>query len=134
MESREIIVDTSLLIDHFRSRQKNTTILYQLSEKYILSISSVTQFEFLVGAKKDQMAHIKEILDGMQILPFDSVCAEIASDIAKSLKTKHQHTEFRDIFIAATAISGKLPLSTLNFKHFKKIERLELLKDEEYFL
>ncbi len=53
--------------------------------------------------------------------------ADIASDIAKKLKTVNKIIEFRDIFIAATAIANNMPLSTLNVKHFKRIDDLELL-------
>lgn len=126
MDAGNIVADTSILIDHFRSRQKDNTILFKLSEKHALFISSVTQFEFLVGTKPEQMKHIKAIIDVFQILPFDSKCAEIASNIVKSLKAEHQHAEFRDVFIAATAAANKMPLVTLNIKHFKKINEVEL--------
>ncbi len=126
MDTGSIVVDTSILIDHFRSRQKDNTILFKLSERHALFISSVTQFEFLVGAKPEQMEHIKAIIDVFQILAFDSKCAEIASDIFKSLKAEHQHAEFRDVFIAATAAANEMPLATLNIRHFKKINEVEL--------
>ncbi len=123
------MIDTCVLIEHFRSRQKDNTILFRLNEKYTLYISSVTQFEFMVGAKPEYKEKIRTILDAFQILSFDSKCAEIASSIAESLKVKHRQTEFRDVFIAATAVSKKLPLSTLNIRHFKEIEGLKLITD-----
>lgn len=35
--------------------------------------------------------------------------------------------EFRDIFIAATAIANNLPLLTLNEKHFSRVDNLSLV-------
>jgi len=120
------LTETSLIIEHFRSKRKNDTVLYRLSEKYELYISAVTQFEFLTGAKEHQETQIRAVTDVFHILPFDSDCAEIASEISKSLRKKHLHTEFRDIFIAATAISANMPLATMNIKHFRNMEGLEI--------
>ena len=54
--------------------------------------------------------------------------AEIASSIAKKLKAENKIIEFRDIFIAATAIANNMPLTTLNIKHFNRIDDLELIE------
>jgi len=129
VEPGGVVIDTCVLIEHFRSRQKDNTILFKLNEKYTLYISAVTQFEFMVGTKPEHKEKIRAILDAFQILAFDSKSAEIASVISDFLKIKHRQTEFRDVFIAATAISKKLPLSTLNTRHFKEIEGLKLITD-----
>ena len=68
----------------------------------------------------------EEIIEGFDILSFNSNVADVASDIAKKLKAKNKIIEFRDIFIAATAIANDMPLSTLNIKHFERIDDLEL--------
>lgn len=127
MDARDVLVDTSLLIDHFRSKQKKDTILFNLAGRHHLFISSVTKFEFLVGAKSDQLPQIKAILDMFNVLAFDSKCAEIASNFFKYLQSKHQHTEFKDIFIAATASANRLPIATLNTKHYKGISEVSLI-------
>jgi predicted nucleic acid-binding protein len=59
-------------------------------------------------------------------LSFNSNVADVASEIAKKLKAKNKIIEFRDIFIAATAIANDIPLSTFNVKHFERIDDLEL--------
>lgn len=59
---------------------------------------------------------------------FDSKAAKIASSIYKNLKSKNQIIEFRDIFIAATAIANDLPVSTLNIEHFKRVNDLKILE------
>ena len=61
-----------------------------------------------------------------RLLPFDSRAAAKASSIFKDLKSKNQIIEFRDIFIAATAIANDLPISTLNVAHFKRVKDLEV--------
>ena len=70
-----------------------------------------------VGTKLSQIRQTEKIIEGFDILSFNSNVADVASDIAKKLKAKNKIIEFRDIFIAATAITNDMPLSTLNVKH-----------------
>jgi predicted nucleic acid-binding protein len=91
-------------------------------------LSAISKFEFLVGTKNSQIPQIEKIIEGFYILSFNSNVAEIASSIAKKLKAKNKIIEFRDIFIAATAIANNMPLTTLNIKHFKRIDDLELIE------
>ncbi len=89
-------------------------------------MSAISKFEFLVGAKLAQIRQTEKIIEGFGILSFDTNVADVASDIAKKLKAKNKIIEFRDIFIAATAIANYMPLSTLNVKHFERIDGLAL--------
>ena len=127
MEDSRILIDTSVVIDHFRKKNKQKSLLYELAKENLLFLSAISKFEFLVGAKRTQIRQTKEIIGGFYILSFNSHVADVASDIAKKLRTKNKIIEFRDIFIAATAIANDMPLSTLNIKHFERIDALELI-------
>jgi len=127
LEDRRILIDTSVVIDHFRKKNKQKSLLYELSKENTLFLSAISKFEFLVGTKLTQIRQTKKIIEGFYILSFNSHVAEVASDIAKKLKTKNKIIEFRDIFIAATAIANDMPLSILNIKHFERIDNLELI-------
>lgn len=87
MEDRRILIDTSVVIDHFRKKNKQKSLLYELAKENILFLSAISKFEFLVGAKPTQLRQTKEIIGGFYILSFSSLVAEVASDIAKELKT-----------------------------------------------
>ena len=126
MEDRRILIDTSVVIDHFRKKNKQRSLLYELSKENKLFLSAISKFEFLVGTKLAQIRQTEKIIEGFDILSFNSNVADVASDIAKKLKAKNKIIEFRDIFIAATAIANDIPLSTLNVKHFERIDDLEL--------
>jgi predicted nucleic acid-binding protein len=52
---------------------------------------------------------------------------KVAVDLNRSLKKKPKQIEMADLFNAATAIDNKLPLATLNIKHFDRIDGLELV-------
>ena len=41
----EVLVDTSVIIDHLKAIKKDSTLLYKLDEKYSLCISSIVSFE-----------------------------------------------------------------------------------------
>lgn len=127
MEDRRILIDTSVVIDHFRNKNKQKSLLYELSKDNKLFLSAISKFEFLVGTKPSQISQTEKLIEGFFILSFNSNVAAVASDIAKELKTKNRIIEFRDIFIAATAIANDIPLSTLNVKHFERIDDLKLI-------
>ena len=103
MEDRRILIDTSVVIDHFRKQNKEKSLLYELSKVNTLFLSAISKFEFLVGTKKSQIRQTEKIIEGFYILSFNSNVADIASDIAKKLKTKNKIIEFRDIFILLSA-------------------------------
>ena len=91
MDNPKLLIDTSIIIDHFRKKDKSNTRLIQLYNKYSLYISSVTVFE---------------------------LC---------KLLTENKMIEFRDIFIASSAIVNKLPLATFNLNHFARINGIRLI-------
>ncbi len=126
MEYPRLLIDTSILIDHFRSQRKDITPLYQVSLHYECVISSITEFEFLVGSNQKNYNFINVLISKMSVLPFDSACVQKAVQIYRNLKLKHQIISLPDIFIAATAITHNLQFMTLNIKHFEKIENLNL--------
>lgn len=44
-----ICLDTNILIDHKRAKQKDKTKLYQLSYQYSFAVSSITAYELYRG-------------------------------------------------------------------------------------
>ena len=55
MENRKILVDTSVLIDFLRKKNKENTLLWSLKEKYNnLSVSVISVFELFAGATDDK--------------------------------------------------------------------------------
>ncbi len=122
------MLDTSIFIEYLRASNKSRTILYKLADTPGLSLSSVTYYELLMGATNEQKKKDVNLLtQHLTILPFNDIVAEKASGIYHALKQENKLIEFRDIFIAATAIAYKTPLKTLNVKHFKRIKELILV-------
>ncbi len=129
MATTKLLVDTSIIIDFLRKKNKSETIFWKIINDYECSISTITQFELLCGATTStKIYELNKIFNLLTIIEFNSEIAHLSSKIFISLKTKNQLIEFRDIFIGVTAISAKIPLITLNEKHFSRIEKLEIVK------
>lgn len=129
MADQITMVDTSILIDYFRKKDKSKTRLFALSQKFEnLCISSITEFEIFTGAKDEHIEFWKTILSNFIIFPFDSDATTAAVEIKNKLKKLRKTIDTADLFIAAIAVAHNLVFDTLNRKHFENIEDLKLLK------
>jgi len=129
MERENILIDTTILIDHLRKQKKDKTIFYRLSFQCNYMISSITEFEFSVGSTLPNREFVEKLLAKLSVLPFDSACVKTVVEIYRNLKSKNQLISLPDIFIAATAITHDLQLLTLNRKHFERVDNLKLHKE-----
>jgi tRNA(fMet)-specific endonuclease VapC len=128
MDNPKLLIDTSIIIDHFRKKDKTNTLLLKLYKNYQLHISSVTVFELYNGAStSEKIKDIELLLKNVKVLDFNSEIASVASNIYRQLVSENKIIEFRDIFIASTAMVNKMPVSTFNVNHFKRIKGLKLI-------
>jgi tRNA(fMet)-specific endonuclease VapC len=128
MEKQLIMVDTSILIDLFRKTDKSNSVLISLVRQgYEFSISSITEYEIYTGATLNQLEFWDSFLKRVEVVSFDKKAARVAVEINKELKKKRKQIDKADLFIAATAVSRKLPLATLNINHFERIQALQIL-------
>lgn len=122
-----ILVDTSIIIDYLRQKDKGKTTQFNLEKgSYKLFISIITYAESYAGKgiweRNEAKEILKKLLSGFQVLPLD----EEISEQAGAIRARYD-TSITDAIIAATAISHKLKLATLNTKDFNKIKTLKLL-------
>jgi predicted nucleic acid-binding protein len=62
MERKRILIDTSILIDHLRKKRKDKTIFFELAQHHDCLISSITEFEFSVGATPQNREFTEKLL------------------------------------------------------------------------
>ena len=128
MDNREILVDTSVIIDFLRKKNKRNSLLWEIKEEdFNCIISSITVFELYAGAVTPR--HIKDLeklLRWLEIVSLTREIAEQSAEIYKRLRRKNQLIEFRDIFIGATSMVLNIPLITFNEEHFKRIEGITI--------
>ena len=128
MANKVILADTSILIDFFRKTEKSNSVLLGLVKKgYSFIISAITEFEIYSGANKDQLPFWNELLEKIEVLAFDKDVVKVAVELNNALKRKRKQIDMADLFIAATAVNNKLPVATLNKKHFERIDTLKII-------
>lgn len=128
MEDRGMVVDTSVFIEFLRAAKKDKTLLYKIADDSKLYVSTVTLFELYAGATNhSKWMDIKLLTEDLILLPLTVDVSQYAAKIFQKLRMENQIIEFRDIFIGATAIANKLPILTLNKKHFSRIADLEII-------
>ncbi|MFW6246041.1 MAG: type II toxin-antitoxin system VapC family toxin [Tangfeifania sp.] len=125
-----ICLDTSVLIDFFRKKDKSKSFFYGLAASYDeFAVSSVTEFEIYIGSNPDSDQFWDEFFQNVVSLPFDSLANKEAIEIDRQLKKISKQIDIPDLMIAACAISNGLKLATLNSKHFSRISQLEIITE-----
>lgn len=124
-----ILLDSSILIELFRKKDKRKTSFYQLSQKNNdLCVSSITYYEIGIGNRKLHYNYWNELSKNLFIFPFDKECSKNAIEIYLDLLKSNKLIDLADIFIGATALTHKIPIATLNIKHFERIKKLEIVQ------
>ncbi|TYB33025.1 MAG: type II toxin-antitoxin system VapC family toxin [Flexistipes sinusarabici] len=128
MGNRAVLIDTSILINYFRKKDKENTFLYKLFEKdFDLVVSVITLFEYKLGSKDEKFDDF--IFNNIKIIDFDKSQGLLASRLYKELKKENKVIEFRDFFIASCSIFLSIPLLTLNKNHFERIKKIEMFDE-----
>ena len=123
-----ICLDTNILIEHKRAKQKNKTRLFDLANQgYEFAVTTVTVYELLRGDDSKEDIFWNDFFDKVTVLDFDIAAARIASTIYRQLKPKGNLIEAEDILIGAIAVRHKMKLATNNSKHLSRISNLVLV-------
>lgn len=125
---KQVLIDTSVLIDFLRRKNKETSFLVKiLKQNHSPAISIITYAEVFAGKsawqKKQARKELDELLKGMETFCLNREVAQLAGKLRAKYKIN-----LLDAFIAAEAIISNLPLATLNIKDFNKIKKIKLFK------
>lgn len=122
-----ILVDTSIIIDFLRQKDKSKTIQIKLEKSEApLYISIITHTECFSGKsiweRKEALKALKLFFADINILPLEEKISEKAGKIRAEY-----NLNMPDAIIASTGITHNLKLATLNIKDFEKIQDIKLL-------
>ena len=124
-----ILCDTNIIIEILKGDEKTIKIIESIGLEN-LAISSVTVMELYFGSfNKRELNKIKKHLKALNIVHFDKDISELAICMIESYGKSHG-LQIPDAIIAATALSFKMKLFTLNLKDFKYIDGLKLQKNQ----
>lgn len=128
MGKKTVMIDSCILIEYFRKADKSKNTWFKLvSSGFDLAMSVVVKYEIYSGATPQQINFWKDALAAVSVLPLEEHCVDEAVTINAQLKVARKQIEVADLLIAATAIANKMPLATLNKRHFERISILELI-------
>jgi len=122
-----ILVDTSVIVDYLRIKDKRASVLFELAVSGIsLCISIVTVAELYSGSSvweaEEPREKLNALIEQFEIIPMHKKTAILAGKLRFLYKT-----DLIDSILAATSLELNFRLATLNKKHFAKIENLLLV-------
>lgn len=122
----KILIDTSLIIDFLRQKDKNKTLLFYFANKeYQLCVSIITHAESYAGKsvweKVEAKRSLEKLFSTIQIMPITSDLSKKAGEISA-----RYNVDIVDAIIAATALLSDMGLATLNTKDFENIDGVNL--------
>ncbi|NLD39217.1 MAG: type II toxin-antitoxin system VapC family toxin [Desulfatiglans sp.] len=87
-----ILIDTDIVIDYLRTKEKDSTELIRLLLNHTIYVSAISEFELYLGARTQRHRDDLEIVfSQVNLIPFDFGCGRIAADIWRNRETTHQN-------------------------------------------
>lgn len=122
-----ILLDTSILIDYLRRKDKENALFSILAPSHQLYSSILTHTETFSGKSVWEDAEVYNIVEliysQIHLVSLDREISKRAGNLRANSAMK-----LPDAIIAATALLHDLPLATLNIKDFEKVKDLHLYK------
>lgn len=123
-----VILDTNIIIDHLRQREKTTRLrriaISAPEENLRLSIISIQELYVGLSTRGRLEEQVLQMtIQAFEILPYTY---EIAKQAGELMRDSQSLLKFADAAIAATAITHGALLYTLNRRHFAPVPGLEL--------
>ncbi len=120
------ILDTNILIEILKNNQQ-TIKQVGLLESH-LQVSVISAMELLYGARnKQELLKLQQFLELFEVLHIDNGISKKALKLILEYSKSHA-LDIPDGLIAATCIQHKLSFLTYNFKDFRFIPELDLMK------
>ena len=116
------LIDTDVLIEYLRGRDRVATFLEGLKGELIISAISVA--ELFSGVRgSEEMEAIDQFMLAFQVVPIDDRLARQGGLIRQAYHPTHG-TGLANALIAATALEQAAQLVTFNRRHFPMVEDL----------
>jgi predicted nucleic acid-binding protein len=118
------LVDTDVMIDFLRGQPQ--AVAYMQATELPLHLSAITVAELYAGVREgDECAVLSQTLAACAVHPVSSQIAERGGLWRRDYRASHG-VGLADAIVAATAAAAKLPLVTLNAKHYPMLDSVEI--------
>ena len=128
MARRDAVLDSSIIIQHVRVGNKQNSFLArsELLFKHHLSVISIYETE-LGAYRSGRTSDIDTLQKSFIVLPLTKEIAMRAARLDIDLIRQNLQIGVKDTFIAATCLVHKVPLLTVNVRHFDRVVGLQLI-------
>jgi len=113
---RDVLVDTDILINFLRGKEKAKDFLLSLLKDSTIYCSVITIAEIYVGMKDHEKEKTDKLIDSLNIIDVTREIAEKAGKYKKDIKS--HSLELDDCLIAASAFIKGAILATGDKKHY----------------
>jgi len=119
-----LLLDTSVLIDHLRGYKPSTEFLKAaFNSGALVTISAVTEMELHAGKSMEDPAIERDVLKFLKLFKTLPVTSNISRQAGLLLRRhRHQGLTPIDAIIASTAMEHNATLITRNIKHFRMVK------------
>lgn len=118
-----MLVDTDVMIDFLRGQPQ--AVAYMQTLDLPLHLSAITVAELYAGIREGERAVLSQTLAACEVHPVSPRIAEHGGLWRRDYRASHG-VGLNDALIAATALLAKLPLVTLNAKHYPMLDSVEI--------
>jgi len=126
----DVVVDSSVLIDHLRGSPAATRFLERLEREGTVYVPALVAWELWMGAiTPRRRSGILELLSALVVDPFTAALAELAGDVHRRLAVNGRPPPTYDLLISAHALHRDIPLVTKD-RDYRLIPGLKLLAIE----
>jgi len=127
------LIDSSLFVAFERSGESPATFMDRLGDQEV-ALAAITASELLHGVHRADSAvrrgrrerFVETVLSTVPVLPFTLEVARTHSRFWADLQMRGEIIGAHDLLIAATALTHKMSVATLNQRHFGRVPDLQL--------
>jgi tRNA(fMet)-specific endonuclease VapC len=128
MARRNVVLDSSIIIQHARMRNKLNSFLARSELIFDHNLSAISIYEIELGAyRAGRTSDIDTLQMSFIVLPLTEAIARRAARLDVDLIRQNLQIGIKDTFIAATCLVHNLPLFTVNTRHFDRVDGLQLI-------
>lgn len=120
--NERLLLDTDVLIDYLRGREKAVAWLETTDEDLLISAITVSELAAGVRGEEEEEA-LEAFLDLFEIVPLDRSIAYHAGRL-RQVHGPASGMGLADAVIAASAMSREVVLLTFNLRHYPMVERV----------
>ncbi len=123
----DLVIDTDILIDVGRGIPEAIIYVHDKEQQYRLLVSTITVLELMIGARnKTELRKIERFLQRFVVVKTNEAIADRATDLIRQYRLSHGLL-LADAFVAATALTQRIPLASKNQRDYQFISDLLLL-------